>query len=144
MRRLFVWAVAVVATIATLASSPTRSFAQDQPNNNPEELNRKYQDALAQLKSAQDRKNELAAENEKLNARIADLEKQIDESKRTAATFAEQTYRLRSHYAAWHAFLRRYPLLLEKWKLFIEADPLAVPSSFPDMLDAPTTMPAGE
>jgi len=75
MRRLFVWAVAVVATIATLASSPTRSFAQDQPNNNPEELNRKYQDALAQLKSAQDRKNELAAENEKLNARIADLEK---------------------------------------------------------------------
>src|SRR4051812_18256967 len=135
MRRFCVWAVVVTTVVTALAASPSQSLAQDQPNNNPEELNRKYQDALAQLKSAQDRKNELAAENEKLNARVGDLEKQLEEAKRTAATFAEQTFRLRSHYAAWHAFLRRYPVLLEKWKLFIEADPLAIPSTFPEILE---------
>jgi len=139
MRRLCI--AVVMATTILFPWSPGLAMAQDQTNN-PEELNRKYQDALAQLKSAQDRKNELAAENEKLHARIADLEKQLDESKRTAATWSEQTFRLRSHYAAWHAFLRRYPVMLERWKLFIEADPLAVPSELPEMLDPQASLKA--
>src|SRR5262252_25046 len=81
MRRLCI--ALVIATTTLVVAAPGRALAQDQ-NNNPEDINRKYQDALAQLKSAQDRKNELAAENEKLHARIADLEKQLDEQKRTA------------------------------------------------------------
>jgi hypothetical protein len=134
MRRRLLVTATVAVTMTVLSVFPAPVAAQDQ-SNNPEELNRKYQDALAQLKSAQDRKNELAAENEKLKASVADLEKQLNEANRQAATFAEQTFRLRSHYAAWHAFLRRYPVLLEKWKLFIESDPLAVPSELPDMVD---------
>src|SRR5262245_46748882 len=96
---------------------------------NPEELNRKYQDALVQLKAAQDRKNELATENEKLTARIADLEKQNEELRRAAATFAEQTWKLRMHSAAWESFLKTRSLqLLEKWRVFPERDPPSAPA----------------
>jgi chromosome segregation ATPase len=117
--------------------------AAQNATDNPEELNRKYQDALAQLKAAQDRKNELATENEKLTARIAELEKQNDELRRAAATFAEQTWKLRMHYAAWESFLKtRSPQLLEKWRVFLERDPLSAPASFPDSPDTSTTLPA--
>jgi septal ring factor EnvC (AmiA/AmiB activator) len=109
------------------------SLAQDQGN--VEELNRKYQDALAQLKAAQDRKNELATENDKLNAHVADMQKQLDELHRQAATFAQQTFDLRSEHAAWQSFLKRYPRLAEEWKLFIESDPLAAPSTLPTLID---------
>src|ERR1700733_14561030 len=80
------------ALIFTLTSF---SLAQDQSGGNLEELNRKYQDALAQLKAAQNRKNELANENDKLTARLADMQKQLDESHRQSAAFAQQTFQLR-------------------------------------------------
>jgi chromosome segregation ATPase len=120
-------------------SAASSAMAQDQLN--PEELNRKYQDALAQLRAAQDRRNELTVENEKLTARIAELEKQVTEAQRQAAALAEQSFLLRSHYAAWQAFLRRYPQLAARWKLFIESNPLAQPSDLPEWLDPhpPTT-----
>jgi hypothetical protein len=118
--------------------------AAQNATDNPEELNRKYQDALAQLKAAQDRKNELATENEKLTARIAELEKQNEEMRRAAATFAEQTWKLRMHHAAWETFLRaRQPLLLEKWRVFLERDPLSAPVFYPDVPE-PTTEPTTE
>jgi chromosome segregation ATPase len=128
------WVAAVVMATAGLA------HAQDQTN--PEELNRKYQDALTQLKAAQDRKNELATENEKLTARVAELEKQIEQAKRESATFAEQTYHLRVHYAAWQAFLRIHPAMLERWRLFLENSPLAFPQVPMEFLDPTDPLPA--
>jgi predicted nuclease with TOPRIM domain len=123
------WVLAGVLAMSGWASAQNA-------NDNPEELNRKYQDALAQLKAAQDRKNELATENEKLTARIAELEKQNEELRRNSATFAEQTWKLRMHYAAWESFLRsRHPQLLAKWRVFLERDPLMAPATMPDELN---------
>jgi predicted nuclease with TOPRIM domain len=118
------------ALIFTLTSF---SLAQDQGN--LEELNRKYQDALAQLKAAQNRKNELATENDKLNAHLADMQKQLDDLHRQSAAFAQQTFQLRSEHSAWLAFLKRYPRLSQEWQIFLESDPLAAPSNLPTLID---------
>lgn len=107
--------------------------AQDQTN--PEDLNRKYQDALNQLKAAQDRKNELASENEQLKARLAELEAQSEAHQRSAADYARQTFFLRSQYAAWQSFLQRYPRLLSQWQVFLEGNALAAPAQLPDFID---------
>jgi hypothetical protein len=127
------WVVAVVMATAGLAR------AQEQLN--PEELNRKYQDALTQLKAAQDRKNELATENERLTAKIAELEKQVDQSKRESATFAEQTFHLRMHYYAWQSFLKIHPAMMERWRIFLENSPLAFPQMPLEWLDPANPMP---
>ena len=127
MRGLWVATVAAVGFALLCSSIATpAAHAQNQPN--PDEINRKYEDALNQLKAAQDRKNELANENEQLKARIAELEKQIQDAKRVEAEQAERTFRLRSHYAAWNNFIKRYPHLAERWRVFLDADLLAVPS----------------
>lgn len=128
----------LMLTIIAL-SGGSRALAQDQ--NSPEELNRKYQEALAQLKSSQDRKNELATENEKLTARVAELEKKLEEARRESANIAEKTFQLRMQYASWDAFLRRHPLLFQQWKVFLTSNPLALPSSWPEMVDV--TAPLG-
>lgn len=129
----WMWVVAMVMATAGLAR------AQEQLN--PEELNRKYQDALTQLKAAQDRKNELATENERLTARIAELEKQIDQAKRESATFAERTFNLRVHYYAWQTFLKFHPVMQERWRIFLENSPLAFPQMPSELLDPANPMP---
>ena len=50
--------------------------AQDNPN--PEQMKKAYEAAQEQLKAAQERKNQLAAENETLKANVAELQKQLD------------------------------------------------------------------
>jgi hypothetical protein len=127
------WVVAVVMATAGLAQ------AQEQLN--PEELNRKYQDALTQLKAAQDRKNELATENERLTARLAELEKQLEQSKREIATFAEQTFHLRVQNAVWQTFLKIHPVMMERWRIFLENSPLAFPQMPLELLDPANPMP---
>ncbi len=94
------------------------SFAQDGAN--LDQVRKMYQDALVQLKDAQDRKSELANENAKLAAHVADLEKQIDAFKHEAAGEAERTFFLRSRYAAWEEFMKQYPDLMERWKSWLE------------------------
>jgi hypothetical protein len=91
---------------------------------------------LAQLKSAQDRRNELASENEKLTARIAELEQQLKDAQRREAMFDEQTWFYRAHYNAWKRFLRQQPVLLQKWRLFMERDPLTAPWTLPEYLES--------
>lgn len=111
-------------------------YAQDEPK--PEQLRKMYDDALAQLKQAQDRKNELAAENEKLNGRVADLQKQfdaakarVDEVNRESASYADKSFFLRSHYAAWREFIRRYPKVEVEWRVYLfGAGPRAMPEYF--------------
>src|SRR5450432_3907409 len=106
--RVFMWrrlsSAILVAAVVLATSSVNPLSAQDQATN-PDELNRRLQDTLAQLRSAQDRKNELATENEKLTAHVADLEKQLADANRRAAKLSEDTFRLRSYYAAWQVFM---------------------------------------
>ena len=133
MRALF-WAVAAVALSARLA------IAQDAAN--PEQLKKLYADALTQLKAAQDRKNELATQNEQLTAKVAELQKQLDQArtemaelKRQDAENAEKTFSLRSHHAAWQAFVDRYPELKARWQRFLKADLLAGDNDLRKLLD---------
>ena len=86
----------------------------------------KPDDTLAQLKAAQDRKAELATENGKLLAQVAELQKQLqiqtgqlDELKRQAAIIAERTFFLSSHYAAWTQFISANPAIKKQWELFL-------------------------
>src|SRR4051812_12503887 len=75
--------VCIVAVLLAISAPTAR--AQDEVK--PEDVKR-LNDAL---KAAQDRKNELAAENEKLIARVNELQRQLDHAN---ATFAERTYEL--------------------------------------------------
>jgi Skp family chaperone for outer membrane proteins len=95
-------------------------------NVKPDDLERMFHDTLIQLKEAQNRKAELATENEKLTARVADLEKQLstqtaqlDESRRQASALADRTLFLRSHYAAWEQFIAAYPGIKAQWEMFM-------------------------
>ncbi len=54
----------------------TAAAGADEPLK-PEQLKKAYDDALVQLKAAQDRKAELAKENEALAAKVEDLKKQL-------------------------------------------------------------------
>ena len=131
--RTLAWAVTAIALAAGVC------YAQDA---NPEQLKKLYDDALAQLKAAQDRKNELATQNEQLTAKVAELQKQLDaargemlELKRQDAENAEKSFYLRSHHAAWQAFVDRYPELKARWKLFLERDVLASDNPLPSLMD---------
>jgi septal ring factor EnvC (AmiA/AmiB activator) len=104
--------------VACLHASAAKVSAQDGAN--LDQVKKMYQDALVQLKEAQDRKSELANENAKLTSHIADLEKQIDTFKHEAAGEAEKTFFLRSRFAAWEEFMKQYPDLTERWKAWLK------------------------
>lgn len=138
MRALACAVTAVALTVGAAGAKLT--FAQDASN--PEQLKKLYEDALAQLKAAQDRKNELATQNEQLAAKAAELQKQLDaarsemlELKRRDAENAEKSFYLRSHHAAWQAFVERYPELKARWKRFLERDILAAGNEMPQLVD---------
>jgi chromosome segregation ATPase len=130
------------AVMAAVLFWPVRpSPAQDAPH--PDQLKKMFDDAMDQLKAAQQRKNELAAENDQLKAKLADLQKKLDaateqanELQREAAGYAEKTFYLRSHYVAWQEFLRRYPHLLSRWKVFLDNDQLTMPNDIPAFMDS--------
>jgi predicted nuclease with TOPRIM domain len=127
--------------VFALLVSCSLGFAQD--TNNPDELKKSLADALNQLKAAQDRKNELATENEKLKAKIAEQQKEVDESRRIAAECSQKTWFLRSHYAAWENFLKRYPKLKAQWDVFLESNPLSQPSTMPTFVEPSAGLSAG-
>jgi len=131
----WVRAVVVVLILAGVG------HGQEGPN--PDQLKKMYDDALAQLKAAQDRKNELAAENEKLHGQLAELQKQLtvmgvqlESFQRDAAAQAGRTFFLRSYYAAWQRFIERYPELKVRWEAFLNAGVLAEPYAVPMPEDA--------
>ena len=146
--RTLAWAVTAVALTAGLAGAKL-ALAQDASN--PEQMKKLYEDALTQLKAAQDRKNELAMQNEQLTAKSAELQKQLDaarsemlELKRRDAENAEKTFDLRSHQAAWKAFVERYPELKARWNQFLEKDILAAGNEMPKLLDGDWPMSKSE
>src|SRR5437660_165951 len=86
-----------------------RSLAEDQPNT--EQLRKLYDDALKSLENAQNRKNELSGENDKLKAKVEELNKQLadtkmqlDKLKQEQVGWAGRTFFYRSNYAAWKQF----------------------------------------
>ena len=128
--------VRLIHVLTVVLCAATVAVAQDQPK--PEQMKKMYDDALAQLKAAQDRKNELAMQNEQLNSKVAELNKQIDalrgemvELKRRDAESAERTFFLRSHYAAWREFLGQFPELKVRWELFLGDGKAVTPAAAP-------------
>lgn len=108
------------------------AFGEDHPN--PDQLKKAYDDALVQLKEAQNSKSVLAKENERLGKQIEDLKAQLAASqgqveglKRQVADNDQKTFSLRSNQAAWQSFMRAHPELLVKWRLFLGEDVLALP-----------------
>lgn len=120
--------------LAVLLLAATCVFADDKPN--PDQLQKAYDDALVQLRQAQDAKNNLAKENERLGKQIDDLKKQIGVAsarigglERQVADNDEKTFQLRSIYAAWKSFMKLHPDLLVSWRLYLGADALAAPDT---------------
>jgi len=126
---------------ALMWSSGAAILAQDQ--NNPDVLRKELAETMSQLKAAQDRKNELANEYEKLKAQMATMQKQLDDANRALAENAERTYAIRAQQAAWNAFLDRDPRLRTRWEIFLET-PIAdlTTTAAGDWLLATPTLPS--
>ena len=128
-------AAALFLSAMAIAPAPAARAADDQLS--AEQLKQMYTDTLAQLKAAQERKTQLAAENEQLKAKVAELEKQLataqtksTELEKQVSASGEKNFYLRSHYVAWQEFLRRYPRMQIRWKTFLEND-LVTPGNQP-------------
>jgi hypothetical protein len=130
-RRIARIGIVVILLLGLHTASPLPAPAVAQDQNNPDVLKKELADSLAQLKAAQDRKNELATENEKLKAQMAAMQKDLDECRRAQATWSEQSYFLRVQHAAWDDFLDRYPRLKAEWEVFLSAGPFAAPNDLP-------------
>lgn len=125
--------------IAAVLMGCSLSWGQDAPT--AEQLQQLYDDALVQLKAAQDRKNELSIENERLAAQLAELQSELDivrtknrQLERGAAEFSTRNWFLRSHYESWLNFVGKYPRLKAEWEQFLDADvltfnPLSAPAT---------------
>lgn len=116
--RLFAASLAVAVLSAPVRAEPTL-----------DQLKASYEETVRQLQQSQDRKNQLANENEQLNARVAELEEKL-----TAINAqAMQSEFLRGQYVAWQTFIERYPLLLKRFRIFagIGTPPAVVASPEP-------------
>lgn len=140
--------------LAAVAVGLSGQLARGQDNPNPEQIKKMYDDALLQLKAAQERKNQLAAENEKLKQQIDAMTKEMSAAKselgelrKVDAAHAERTFFLRSHYMAWQTFAKIHPETADRWQLFLESAYLLSPKERVSLIDrdwpaAPATQPA--
>jgi hypothetical protein len=128
--------VILAASSTVFLSSAPIARADDEPK--PEQVKQMYQDTLSQLKSAQERKTQLAAENEQLKTKVADLEKQLEVKNAELAkqvSASGETFFLRSHFAAWQEFLRHYPRTQIKWRVFLENDLMTPRNNIPGLVE---------
>ncbi len=95
-------------------------LAQDGPR--PDQLKRMYDDALVQLRSAQDRKNDLANENDVLKEAEDHGNEQNDRpaQRSDAMEAAERTYTMRVKLAAWEEFIQRDARVAAHWSMFLD------------------------
>jgi chromosome segregation ATPase len=131
--------------LCLLAAAGT-AVAEDKPN--PDQLKKAYDDALVQLKAAQNSKNDLARANDKLAKQVEDLKKQlagaqgqIESLKRQVSDNEQKTFYLRAGQSAWHNFLKAHPELLARWKAFLADDALALPQDHSSLLDFTLPLP---
>jgi predicted nuclease with TOPRIM domain len=109
----------------------TPLLAQNQPD--PEQLAKMLEDSTNQLKAAQDRKNELATENQKLQKRLAEVEQQSSELRSRLETLENRAFFLREHYAAWQQFVEMNPPIRAMWLGYFNATK-NLPVSIDDLL----------
>jgi hypothetical protein len=109
----------------------------------PEDWKKMYQDASAQLRAAQDRKAELAAQNAKLTGRVDEMERQLLSSKNELDTLRYQSdilakpeYFFVAFYGNWQSFIRWYPNVLSQWRGFLDGSLTTLPNA-PFLLDDP-------
>jgi peptidoglycan hydrolase CwlO-like protein len=140
------WCRSWVAALV-LACGAWSAWGQEAPKYDV--LKKMYDDAVGSLKAAQEAKNQLATKNEELGKQIGDLQKQVaelqkqleavtkdrDELQRAATTYAEKTYNLRAYYAAWQDFLKKYPTLHAKWKVFLDGELLKGGNQAPALVE---------
>jgi hypothetical protein len=115
-----------------------------------DDLKKLYNDTLSQLKTAQDRKAELAADNQKLAAqnkklaaRVSELEKQAQQQTAQIASLKEETGVLtddslffRSHYLYWLEFVTGNPDVGGRWDLFLSTlVPVGMGDAPPALID---------
>ena len=136
--------ICVLVAAGTIAWWVPGTFAQEGLSS--DQLRRMYDDAVAQLKTAQDRRNELAREVEKLRGRITQLEdsqKELEKVKAATYALADETFQARSEHAAFHDFLTSNPSIRLQWRAYVgndlpgmlsSADPLGVDWPLPDKL----------
>ncbi len=104
------FAVGVCASLAVAQNSPSA-----------EQLQKQLDETNAQLRAAQDRKNELALENQKLQKRLTDTEQQTQAVREELDTLEYRAYFLREHYAAWQEFLEVNPPVKAMWSAFFNS-----------------------
>jgi septal ring factor EnvC (AmiA/AmiB activator) len=104
--------------------------AQDTPS--PDSLKNMYET----LKRDQDRISSLAHDNEQLQAKVKELQKDLDASEADRAGLnkqisddAEKSYFLRSFHAAWESFVSQYPDVMIRWKAYLSENPFSGPES---------------
>lgn len=102
-----------VSMFVTLGLAVSVAMAQNEPT--AEQLQRSLDEAQAQLKQAQDRKNELATENQKLQKKLAETEQQLKSTREDLETLENRAYFLREHYAAWQEFLALNQAIRAMW-----------------------------
>lgn len=101
----------------TLAIAATLAFAipaDARADPTLDQLKASYEETVRQLQQSQDRKNQLANENEQLKARVAELQGKLD----AIDAQARQAEFLRGQYVAWQTFIERYPQLLKRFRIF--------------------------
>ena len=107
---------AVCLLIALFMSSPVMAQSEELSN---DQLRRMYDDAVAQLRAAQDRRNELARENERLQAQVAEVQQELARAKEDSKRISDETYHVRSERSAWQEFLRLHPVIWSQWFAFL-------------------------
>jgi septal ring factor EnvC (AmiA/AmiB activator) len=125
------WGVAL-ACMGCLFGGVAAVSAQDTPTPSPDSLKNMYET----LKRDQDRISSLAHDNEQLQAKVKELQKDLAASEADKSALrkqisddAERTYFLRSFHAAWESFVSQYPDVMIRWKAYLSDDPFSGPQS---------------
>jgi septal ring factor EnvC (AmiA/AmiB activator) len=122
---------AILATmIWCLFGGGALAIAQDSPA--PDAMKNMEQT----LKRDQDRISALAHDNEQLQAKVNELQKDLAAAQASNTTLqrqisddAEKSYYLRSFHAAWEGFIALYPDVMSRWKAYLDDDQFSGPGS---------------
>lgn len=131
------WRLGAFALVTSLLALPAVVAAQEQTS---EQLRKMYDDAVAQMRSAQDRRNELARENEKLRAHIGELEDALAKTQAQLTAITDATYRDRAESSAFSVFMESNPDVRARWQAFLQRSLLTAPDP-KDLLDPDWPLP---
>jgi hypothetical protein len=109
--------------------------ANAQDSRKQEDWKKMYQDASAQLRAAQNRKADLAAENAELEKKLAAAQGEIDSLQSETDSSDERSFMLRAFYSAWEAFIRQNPAIGERWRVFWNHSLPGLPDDKPVLYD---------